>query len=153
MNLAPVPWKPGYLVSDAGLVFSVWSRRGSSSGRGTLVARNVVVGSLRQLQPFDRKNTKGEPTGYLSVSMGRGCVAYVHRLVLESFIGPAPSEEHDGCHGDGDRANNRLGNLRWDTKKANAADRVRHAAEAVILRREAGHAFAGLGLDIAEAAE
>jgi hypothetical protein len=31
-------------------------------------------------------------------------------------------------HGDGDRANNRLGNLRWGTPDENVADRVRHGS-------------------------
>jgi hypothetical protein len=53
------------------------------------------------------------------------CCRYVHRLVLEAFVGPCP----DGmvcCHGDGDTSNNALGNLRWDTSAANAADTEKH---------------------------
>lgn len=49
----------------------------------------------------------------------------VHRLVLMTFVGPCPPGM-EACHGDGDPANNRLDNLRWDTKKANAQDRIRH---------------------------
>src|SRR5205823_8359515 len=30
------------------------------------------------------------------------------------------------CHGDGDPANNRLANLRWDTPKSNSEDMLRH---------------------------
>jgi len=30
------------------------------------------------------------------------------------------------CHGDGDRTNNCLENLRWGTKRSNQADRLRH---------------------------
>lgn len=50
----------------------------------------------------------------------------VHVLVLEAFVGPCP-DEMEGCHGDDDPANNRLVNLRWDTRSANAADRIRLA--------------------------
>ena len=32
----------------------------------------------------------------------------------------------EACHEDDDRTNNRLSNLRWDTPKANAADRDRN---------------------------
>lgn len=49
----------------------------------------------------------------------------VHRLVLEAFLGPCP-ELMEGCHNDGDASNNRLENLRWDTKKNNHADKIRH---------------------------
>ena len=55
-------------------------------------------------------------SGHLYVEAGQ-----VHRLVLESFHGPA----HDGrecCHIDGDPANNKLGNLRWGTRVDNIND-------------------------------
>ncbi len=51
--------------------------------------------------------------------------AKVHILVLEAFVGPRPLGL-EGCHDDGDPANNRLTNLRWDTPSSNAVDRVRH---------------------------
>lgn len=34
------------------------------------------------------------------------------------------------CHWDGDHANNRLENLRWDTREANRADARRHGTTA-----------------------
>jgi hypothetical protein len=49
----------------------------------------------------------------------------VHRLVLESFIGPRPPGYHC-CHFDGDKTHNNLANLRWDTAKANRRDSSRH---------------------------
>ena len=49
----------------------------------------------------------------------------VHRLVLESFIGPCPPGM-GACHDDGDPSNNRLDNLRWDTHQANMDDKIRH---------------------------
>lgn len=55
---------------------------------------------------------------------------WVHRLVLEAFEGPCPAGM-EGCHGDGNPANNHLGNLRWDTDKGNAADRLKHGTDAV----------------------
>ena len=68
------------------------------------------------------------PGGYLQVNLCRGGVARmhrIHRLVLEAFVGPAP-DGTEACHGDGNPANNTLGNLRWDTKSSNSFDRVRH---------------------------
>jgi len=50
----------------------------------------------------------------------------VHLLVLETFKGMRPSSHHQACHNDGDIHNNRLDNLRWDTRVANHADSVRH---------------------------
>lgn len=44
----------------------------------------------------------------------------VHSLVLEAFIGPRPTPSHQGNHKDGDRTNNRLGNLEWVTPSENA---------------------------------
>lgn len=49
----------------------------------------------------------------------------VHRLVLETFIGPCP-HGMEGCHNDGDGTNNKLDNLRWDTHKSNMQDAIRH---------------------------
>jgi len=45
----------------------------------------------------------------------------VHRLVMLAFRGPCP-ENMAVCHGDGDRTNNRLDNLRYDTYAANYQD-------------------------------
>lgn len=49
----------------------------------------------------------------------------VHRLVLEAFVGPCPSG-CEGCHYDGNPANNIVSNLRWDTTKNNCLDKRRH---------------------------
>lgn len=53
----------------------------------------------------------------------------LHCLVLEAFVGPRPSPEHDGCHGDNNKDNNHLSNLRWDTKEGNIADRRSYAGD------------------------
>ena len=50
---------------------------------------------------------------------------YVHRLVLMAFSGPA-GQGLSACHNDGDRSNNRISNLRWDTTTANHADKKIH---------------------------
>lgn len=67
--------------------------------------------------------------GYLRVNLcfnGSSEARYVHRLVLEAFVGPCP-EGMQACHfPDRDPANNRRSNLRWDAVKANGEDRVRH---------------------------
>jgi len=50
----------------------------------------------------------------------------VHVLVLEAFVGPRPDEHFVGCHNDGDPSNNRLENLRWDSRANNGLDTVKH---------------------------
>jgi hypothetical protein len=59
---------------------------------------------------------------------GKYKVYLVHRLVLESFVGPCP-EGMEACHNDGDVLNNRLSNLRWDTRQSNQFDRYKHGTD------------------------
>lgn len=69
--------------------------------------------------------------GWLQVSLckqGKRLGQSIHRLVLLAFVGPCP-EGMECCHNDGNGKNNRLDNLRWDTSKANAADRKRHGVD------------------------
>ncbi|MGH7472727.1 MAG: NUMOD4 motif-containing HNH endonuclease [Candidatus Methylomirabilales bacterium] len=49
----------------------------------------------------------------------------VHLLVLEAFIGPRP-DSMEGCHNDGDVENNKIENLRWDSRRENHLDTLRH---------------------------
>ena len=49
----------------------------------------------------------------------------VHAAMLTAFVGPAPLG-HEGCHGNGDRTDNRLENLRWGTRSENVLDKVKH---------------------------
>ena len=68
------------------------------------------------------------PGGYLKIALidgKRKKETNVHRFVLEAFVGPCP-EGMEGCHNNGNRTDNRLENLRWDTKLANQADRRKH---------------------------
>lgn len=53
-----------------------------------------------------------------------------HRAVVNCDLGPRPPKpEHEGCHRDNNRTNNRLGNLRWDTPAGNAADKKRRGLD------------------------
>lgn len=49
----------------------------------------------------------------------------VSRLVCLAFHGE-PGEKKDAAHNDGNRLNNRAGNLRWATRKENMADTLAH---------------------------
>ncbi|MBF6326798.1 MULTISPECIES: NUMOD4 motif-containing HNH endonuclease [Nocardia] len=52
--------------------------------------------------------------------------ALVHRLVLETFVGPAPSDRPICRHLNGNPQDNRLANLQWSTHSQNAIDKVEH---------------------------
>lgn len=58
-------------------------------------------------------------------SDGKQTNVKVHRAVLLAFRGPCP-EGMVGCHNDGNRLNNRLANLRWDTHRSNKQDSIIH---------------------------
>lgn len=108
---AVVGFEGAYEVSDMGRVRSI--PRVASDGRR-------LTG--RVLRPLPH------PYGYAMAALcraGEYRKHLVHRLVLEAFVGPAPDGE-EGCHGDGNPANNALTNLRWDTRRGNMADAVRH---------------------------
>lgn len=98
----PVVGYPGYQVSSAGRVFS-----GKRCGR--VMLQQVVRGYLKA----KLRNASGPR------------MVSVHSLVLEAFVGPRPDNMH-GCHCNGDRLDNRLENLRWDTPSGNCADKVAH---------------------------
>jgi hypothetical protein len=117
-----IEWRPVtgheglYEVSSDGQVRSVDRAVRHSSGGGTYVLHGRV------LKPQASGN------GYLVVKLsrdGKALTRNIHTLVLEAFSGPCPPGM-EACHGDGDRANPALSNLRWDTRSANALDRVRH---------------------------
>ena len=72
----------------------------------------------------------GSPTskGYLTVSLSRGKweTHSVHKLVCETFYGPAPFDGAQVRHMDGNQTNNRPENLDWGTQEDNWADRRVH---------------------------
>lgn len=84
----------------------------------------------------------GSKTGHLKVAIrmdGQYYHAWVHRLVLETFVGPCPPG-HEALHGDGGPKDNRLSNLRWGTSKENSEDTIRHGVRrAVPLYCKANH--------------
>jgi hypothetical protein len=68
--------------------------------------------------------------GYQQIAFSVGGVRhsnYVHRLVLEAFVGPCP-EGLETRHLDGDRTNNELANLVWGTPAEQVADKIRHGS-------------------------
>jgi hypothetical protein len=110
-----VGWDGLYEVSNMGRVRSLPR---VVDGGGFLYQRSGRI--LRE-----RVDLSGRPR----VSLCRDAKAkdfFIHALVSSAFSGPRPEPAFDACHSDGDPRNNRLDNLRWDTKKANQNDRFRH---------------------------
>lgn len=50
-------------------------------------------------------------------------------LVLEAFVGPRPSPEHECCHGDKGKLDDSLDNVYWGTKSQNQLDRIRDGTD------------------------
>ena len=82
----------------------------------------------RSAHPYVTKErvTKGSvrKDGYCRVFLKRKTL-YVHRLVLETFSGPAPTKTHVVMHKDDDPRNNDISNLSWGTQEENVLDMIR----------------------------
>lgn len=114
-----IPGFPGYRIGDDGSVWSQWHRQSLGYGGGI---KRVQTGEWAEL----KQQRSGDVHRRVDLCRdGTVCQRLVHRLVLEAFVGPCPLGM-ECCHNDGDPTNNRLGNLRWDTRKANRADAIRH---------------------------
>lgn len=108
----PIPGHPNYEVSDFGRVRSL----------DTVIHHQPRPG--RVLKQIGRCRPGGA-LNCMTVNLGRKKTRRVHRLVLLAFVGPCP-EGMEGCHNDGNPANNVLTNLRWDTRYENMQDVKRH---------------------------
>ena len=116
-----------YEVSNAGRVRSLSCR--VPRGQGTYLLTGRVL----------RPSKAGK--GYLKVQIG-GRSRYVHRLVMEVFVGPCPAGM-EVCHNNGDKTDNRLTNLRYDTSSNNNRDQAVHGtnANAVKTHCPRGHEY------------
>lgn len=107
-----------YLVSNWGRVRSVERREWVATPTG---------GRLHFYRDKIRK-LKLDKTRHLSIPLHKNKKSkfkFVHRLVLEAFIGPC-QKGMECCHNDGNPENNQLWNLRWDTPENNKLDMIRH---------------------------
>ncbi len=94
-----VPGFPMHMVSSEGRIFSWYSQRFLKPGIGS--------------------------HGYPKINLGFRKTRLVHVIVAEAFFGPRPVG-HDVLHGDGNRTNPNLKNLRYGTRAENNADMVLH---------------------------
>lgn len=116
----PLPdWEELYEVSNLGRVRSI-----PRKGTGARWYRTYGGGIVKPLTAS---------TGYLAVNLtahGRRKQVLVHSVVLRAFAGERPNG-YQACHNNGNRADARLENLRWDTCKNNHADAFRHGTRLV----------------------
>ena len=116
-----------YEVSDLGRVRSLSHSYKRKEWRGKTV--QTVFWKGRLLKGWI-KYDNGKPTTSLVTLRRDGKTYYcrVSRLVLFAFVGKPPLNT-ESCHHDGDHSNNRLTNLRWDTRKNNQLDSIRHGTK------------------------
>jgi hypothetical protein len=107
----------GYKNYRVGTDGSIWSRYNMRGSRGC-----KVMNGWKRLNPT---LIDGYPVVNLCEN-GKRKMWRVHVLVLLAFNGPPPTPKHEGCHNDGDPSNCRQRNLRWDTRKGNMADQLKH---------------------------
>jgi len=98
---------PGYQVSNLGNGRSRW--KFGAGGLGDT------------WHPVKLKATKD---GHLQMRLNRKS-RYIHRLILEAFIGPCP-KGMECLHADDNPANNALTNISWGTRLKNMEDRSRN---------------------------
>ena len=114
----PIPGFSGYEVSTYGRVRTYRPANG----------RGAFLNEPREINP---RTITGKP--YLRVTLtdndGQQVTRRVHILVLETFIGPRPTQEHGTRHLDGNPKNNHLDNLLWGTAQENADDRLAHGTQ------------------------
>lgn len=106
----PLPREPSmYEVSNLGRVRSLTRTR-----NGEFLIRKAVPDKdgYHRISLFSRNDPR------------RGNY-FVHRLVLEAFVGECP-EGQEARHKNGVRGDNRVSNLKWGTKLENMEDRDRH---------------------------
>ena len=109
-------WGQYYEASDFGNIRS--KLRARKPRRGAPLPQR----GGRAIKAFPNKK------GYMLVNLaggGKRKQVLVHLAVIQAFFGSAPNGQ-EACHNDGVKANCTLSNLRYDTRKNNHADKIRH---------------------------
>jgi hypothetical protein len=104
----PILGYPKYKVSNLGRIKSTYKNWADKEGR-TLKGSQLSSGYLFMLLRSNNKSSKRK---------------YIHRIVLESFIGTDPQKPYAN-HKNGIKSDNRLSNLEWVTKSYNAVHSYR----------------------------
>lgn len=105
----PVLNFPGYEINPDGEAWGCRKHSRNPQGKWVKLAPSLVC---------------GYPALYLRKD-GRKHACYIHRLILETFVGPCPSGME--CrHLNGIKTDNRLENLAWGTPGENMRDAIAH---------------------------
>ena len=107
-----LPNYPSYHITNDGVLYS----RKTQNGLGVSL-------TWRRRRYF--LNHDGRKTYWLQDKHKRRARASAHVLVMEAYFGPRP-QGLSVCHNDGNYLNNNISNLRYDTAKGNAADKILH---------------------------
>jgi hypothetical protein len=122
--ILPEEWRdisrcPGYQISDLGRGRSCWQGR----------TRVGMTASWHILKPIINSHS-----GYATFNLrrdGKAWKTYIHRLVLEAFVGPCPEGMEARHFPDRDRTNCRLTNLSWASHATNIGDKKLHGTQPV----------------------
>lgn len=111
---------------------SGWSKSYQVSNLGRVRSKNrTIIFSDGRVRKYRGKlcGLKISFFGYplASLNAGKKCKKWVvvHRLVMQNFIGNRPINT-EICHNDGNKRNNILSNLRYDTRVNNMSDKIKH---------------------------
>lgn len=98
-------------------------------------------GRIRSLDRYVKRGTNGywvkgkvlsgslDSGGYKNVSLGyKTTKRRVHELIALTFLGPRP-DGYDVCHKNGNRSDNKIENLRYDSKAENQIDVYRQKSK------------------------
>lgn len=123
-----IPGFDGCYAAENGTIWSRWCQRGIPGKKGS----ESYIGDWRPI----RVRLRGirQQVGIRS-NEGRQKSISVSYAVLTAFVGPRPPGMECCHYPDRNPCNNHLSNLRWDTKKANEADKRRHGT---VARGESG---------------
>lgn len=113
--MRPIPNFPGYFATEDGKIYSTltWGGHGN---------RRRGQESPRELRPGRIGGGRFHVTLFRH---GLRHQRFVHRLILETFVGPCPVGMIC-CHGPAGRGDHSLNNLEWGTQKKNCGpDKIR----------------------------
>ena len=113
-----IPDWPNYRAGSDGTIWSCKVRGG----------KGKIGTTWRQMKPHKKFRDTCCYYAIILCNNKKSQLIYVHKLILEAFIGPRP-EGMECCHNDGNGLNNNLSNIRWDTKKGNCLDRIKHGTQ------------------------
>lgn len=109
----------GYYVRRDGTTWSSWASFRNELGQ----IRRVRTDTLKKLA--SQKNKQGYHLVNITRSSGN-VYCMLSRMMLRVFVSEPPTPKHCACHCDGNKDNNAIDNLRWDTRSGNEADKLLH---------------------------